>query len=100
MSNHIAGNWFVSVFKMSMMLTVDLEKIVKSENYRATTRRNAQLELDSRVGSLRCQNEPVDVPTCSGCGEFLFRTKVSQSHCTNIECSLYGVPFISVYKPS
>lgn len=48
MSNHIKGNWFISVFKMRTMVTVDLIKVVNSENYRETTRRNARLEIDNR----------------------------------------------------
>ncbi|MBY7902346.1 hypothetical protein [Vibrio vulnificus] len=52
MSNHIKGNWFVSVFKMHFMLTVDLAKIANSENYRESTRRNAQLELDNRRNTI------------------------------------------------
>lgn len=52
MCNHIKGNWFVSVFKMHSMLTVDLVKIANSENYRETTRRNAQLELNNRRNTI------------------------------------------------
>nr|WP_170963419.1 hypothetical protein [Vibrio kanaloae] len=52
MSNHIKGNWFVSLFKMRTMLTVDLVKIANSENYRETTRRNARIELDNRRNTI------------------------------------------------
>ena len=52
MSNHIKGNWFVSLFKMHTMLTVDLVKIANSENYRETTRRNARFELDNRKNTI------------------------------------------------
>lgn len=51
MSNHVKGNWFVSVFKMRTMLVVDLQKIANSNNYRATTRRNAQWHLDNSRNS-------------------------------------------------
>lgn len=47
MSNHIKGNWFVSVFQMARMTRGELIKIIKSENYRETTRRNARLYLGS-----------------------------------------------------
>ncbi|CAH8242708.1 conserved hypothetical protein [Vibrio aestuarianus] len=52
MSNHIKGNWFVSIFKMRTMMTVDLVKIANSENYRDTTRRNAWIELDNRRNTI------------------------------------------------
>lgn len=52
MSNHIKGNWFVSLFQMRTMLTVELVKISNSPNYRDTTRRNARLELDNRKNTL------------------------------------------------
>ena len=52
MRNHIKGNWFVSVFQMRTMVTVDLEKIAESENYRETTRRNARFELDNRKNTM------------------------------------------------
>jgi hypothetical protein len=48
MSNHVAGNWFISVFKIRTMLVVDLEKVIANKNYRATTRRNALRELELR----------------------------------------------------
>ncbi|HAS6055339.1 TPA: hypothetical protein I7122_21645 [Vibrio vulnificus] len=51
MSNHIKGNWFISVFKLRTMLVVDLLKVANSENYRATTRRNAVNELKHREGA-------------------------------------------------
>ncbi|BAC96907.1 hypothetical protein [Vibrio vulnificus YJ016] len=52
MCNHIKGNWFVSVFKMRTMVTLDLVKIANSENYRETTRRNARLELHNRWNTI------------------------------------------------
>lgn len=48
MSNHIKGNWFISVFKLRTMSVVDLRKVANSENYRPTTRRNAINELKYR----------------------------------------------------
>lgn len=51
MSNHIKGNWFISVFKLRTMLVVDLRKVANSENYRPTTRRNAINELKYREGA-------------------------------------------------
>lgn len=51
MGVHIAGNWFISVFKLRTMVVVDLLKVVKSEHYRESTRRYAQLELDCRAGT-------------------------------------------------
>lgn len=48
MSNHIKGNWFVSVFQMYYMSNQELVKIARSENYRETTRRNAENELNCR----------------------------------------------------
>lgn len=52
MSNHIAGNWFISVKKLHEMVVVDLLKVANSSNYRATTRRNAKLELDNRRNTI------------------------------------------------
>ncbi len=52
MGNHIKGSWFVSVFKMRTMATVDLVKIANSRSYRETTRRNAWNELDNRRNSI------------------------------------------------
>lgn len=43
MSNHIIGNWFVSVFQMAKMSTYELDEISNNTNYRFTTRRNAKL---------------------------------------------------------
>lgn len=48
MSNHIAGNWFVSVFKMRNMSQKELERIANSKNYRYTTRRTAENILIDR----------------------------------------------------
>ena len=48
MSNHVKGNWFVSVFQMYYMSNQELVKIARSENYRETTRRNARNELGLR----------------------------------------------------
>lgn len=53
MSNHVKGNWFVSVFQMYYMSNQDLVKIVRSENYCETTRRNARNELNCRCNSYR-----------------------------------------------
>lgn len=49
MSNHIKGNWFVSVFQLFFMTNKELEKIAKNKNYRFTTRRNAENELSRRI---------------------------------------------------
>lgn len=49
MSNHIAGNWFVSVFQLFFMSNEQLERIAKNKNYRYTTRRNAENELSMRI---------------------------------------------------
>lgn len=45
MSNHIKGNWFVSVFQMVRMSDSELLEMAKSKNYRESTRRNALLFL-------------------------------------------------------
>lgn len=47
-SNHIKGNWFISVFKMREMTQKQLESIMHNENYRYTTRRNAEQTLIDR----------------------------------------------------
>lgn len=52
MSNHIAGNWFISVFKMRVMRTADLIKVAQSPHYRETTRHNALVELDNRKSTI------------------------------------------------
>jgi hypothetical protein len=49
MGNHIKGNWFTSVFRLLFMSNGELERIIESENYRATTRRNAENELSRRI---------------------------------------------------
>jgi len=49
MSNHIKGNWFVSVFQLFFMSNKELEAIVGNKNYRYTTRRNAENELSRRT---------------------------------------------------
>lgn len=51
MRNHIKGTWFVSVFKMRNMTDKELQKIIDSDSYRATTRRNALNEMAYRAGS-------------------------------------------------
>lgn len=49
MSNHIKGNWFISVFRLFFMSNSDLEKVIENKNYRYTTRRNAENELSRRI---------------------------------------------------
>ncbi|HAS6073684.1 TPA: hypothetical protein I7144_20705 [Vibrio vulnificus] len=46
--NHIAGNWFISIFTLYKTASNELRNIVNNKNYRETTRRNAQLILDQR----------------------------------------------------
>lgn len=46
MSNHIKGNWFVSVFQMQKMSMHQLWAVAINDGYRETTRRNAKLYLD------------------------------------------------------
>lgn len=63
MSNHIKGNWFVSVFQMYYMSTDELMKIADSENYRETTRRNARNELSYRqTGGEFDKRKPIPSP--------------------------------------
>ena len=49
MSNHIIGNWFVSLLKMRSMSNEKLNEISINENYRETTRRNARLVVHNRI---------------------------------------------------
>lgn len=51
MSNHLKGNWFVSVFRMHFMSSECLAEIEASGNYRETTRRNAKSALLRRKGA-------------------------------------------------
>lgn len=51
MSNHIAGNWFVSVAKMVRMSNKDLSAIANNKNYRESTRQNARVTLSDRQAS-------------------------------------------------
>lgn len=48
MSDHIKGNWFVSIFKMARMSREELAAIANNHGYRETTRRNAWLILEQR----------------------------------------------------